>query len=263
MPTLTVIYATPAERLSYERAIAFVAEMYQLGLAAPDGTVIDACEALALSTGRDLFRDTLAAAVQGGSKGSIKSRRPLRPPDAGQGEEAAIGPDGRRQNRGPADVPDLSGVRAFGEQAISLRQAEATPPALLPNLPLSLLRAKRHSSVRLPTAPGQGRLLAPPSGRTQWRPRHRTTRRGESQYRGPLQSPGRRPRSPDPRRTRGFFPRRPARSSSMRSGRSSSRGRSTATPTTRPMTIAAIGGTTWPSTPSTDWVSASPPDRGP
>lgn len=65
MPILTVSYSTPDERRAYERAIAFVAEMHQLGLAAPDGTAIDACEALALSTGRDLLRDTLAAAVQG------------------------------------------------------------------------------------------------------------------------------------------------------------------------------------------------------
>ena len=64
MPTLTITYGTPEERREYERAIAFVAEMRQLGLTAPHGSVIDACEALCLSKGRDLLRDTLSGAVQ-------------------------------------------------------------------------------------------------------------------------------------------------------------------------------------------------------
>ena len=64
MPTLTITYSSPEERREYERAIAFVAEMRELGLTAPHGGVIDACEALCLSKGRDLLRDTLAGAVQ-------------------------------------------------------------------------------------------------------------------------------------------------------------------------------------------------------
>jgi hypothetical protein len=64
MPTLTISYDSPEERRDYERAIAFVAEMRQLGLDAPHGRVIDACESLALSKGHDFLRDTLAAAVQ-------------------------------------------------------------------------------------------------------------------------------------------------------------------------------------------------------
>ncbi len=49
MPTLTITDETPGERRADERAIAFVAEMRRLGLEAPDGGVIDACEAVALS----------------------------------------------------------------------------------------------------------------------------------------------------------------------------------------------------------------------
>lgn len=64
MPTLTINYSTPEERRDYERAIAFVAEMRELGLMAPHGGVIDACEALSLSKGRDFLRETLAGAVQ-------------------------------------------------------------------------------------------------------------------------------------------------------------------------------------------------------
>ena len=64
MPTLSIIYDTPEERQAYERAIAYVAELRQLGLQAPHGGVIDACEAMALSHGRDLLRDTLTDIVQ-------------------------------------------------------------------------------------------------------------------------------------------------------------------------------------------------------
>ncbi len=64
MPTGTFQYQDEAERLSIEAAIAFVAEMRQLGLQKPDGGVIDACEALTLFKGQDFLRDTLAAAVQ-------------------------------------------------------------------------------------------------------------------------------------------------------------------------------------------------------
>ena len=64
MPTFTVSYTSEAEKRAYERAIAFVSEMHALGLSAPDGTVLDACEALTLSHGRDFLRDTLAGAVQ-------------------------------------------------------------------------------------------------------------------------------------------------------------------------------------------------------
>ena len=64
MPTLTINYTTDSERLAYERAIAFVAEMNRLGLHAPVGGVLDACEGLALSQGRELLQATLADAVQ-------------------------------------------------------------------------------------------------------------------------------------------------------------------------------------------------------
>jgi hypothetical protein len=64
MPTLTIHYQTEAERLAYERAIAFVAELHQLGLDSPADSVLDACEGLALDKGRQLLRDSLAAAIQ-------------------------------------------------------------------------------------------------------------------------------------------------------------------------------------------------------
>ena len=64
MPTLTVEYATEPERLALEQAIAFVTDLHRLAAAAPHGTVLGACEALAVSDGRKLLRDSLTAAVQ-------------------------------------------------------------------------------------------------------------------------------------------------------------------------------------------------------
>jgi len=64
MPILTVEYTTESERIALERAIAFVTQMRHVAADAPGGTVIDACERLALGQGRQLLTDTLAAAIQ-------------------------------------------------------------------------------------------------------------------------------------------------------------------------------------------------------
>jgi hypothetical protein len=73
MPTLTIEYATDAERLQYERLIAYVQEMNRLGATAAPGTVLDACELFALDQGRKLLRDNLAAAVQARAAAEKKS----------------------------------------------------------------------------------------------------------------------------------------------------------------------------------------------
>jgi hypothetical protein len=64
MPTLTIEYKTDAERLALEQAIAFFTQMRQVAATAPAGTVLAACEQVALSDGRQLLRNTLSAAVQ-------------------------------------------------------------------------------------------------------------------------------------------------------------------------------------------------------
>jgi len=64
MPTLTTEYRTEAERLVLEQAIAYAQNMNQLALTAPHGTVLAVCEQLALTDGRKLLRDHLAAALQ-------------------------------------------------------------------------------------------------------------------------------------------------------------------------------------------------------
>lgn len=64
MPTLSIEYTTEAERLALEQAIAFFTQMQRVAATAPDGTVLAACEQIALDQGRRLLKDTLAAAVQ-------------------------------------------------------------------------------------------------------------------------------------------------------------------------------------------------------
>jgi hypothetical protein len=64
MPTLTIEYRDEAERLALEQAIGYVGDLRQLALDAPDGSVLAACEELALCQGRALLRSTLAAALE-------------------------------------------------------------------------------------------------------------------------------------------------------------------------------------------------------
>jgi hypothetical protein len=88
MPTLTIDYRDDAERLALEQAIAYVAQLRRLAQDAPDGTVLAACEKLALRDGRALLRSTLAAALdgriaaaeqKGGPHASVRARTPPAP----------------------------------------------------------------------------------------------------------------------------------------------------------------------------------------
>lgn len=64
MPTLTIEYTTEAERLQYERVIAYVQELNRVGATAAPGTVLDACELFALDRGRKTILETLEVAIQ-------------------------------------------------------------------------------------------------------------------------------------------------------------------------------------------------------
>jgi hypothetical protein len=86
MPTLTIEYRDENERLALEQAIAYVAQLRQLALTAPDGTVLAACEQHALADGRALLRSTLAAALDSRieaaeHKGGPPASAPRRTPD--------------------------------------------------------------------------------------------------------------------------------------------------------------------------------------
>jgi hypothetical protein len=87
MPTLTIEYRDDSERLALEQAIAYVAHLRSLAHEAPDGSVLDACEKLALADGRALLRSPLAAAWEGRiasaeQKGGPHASAPRRAPDA-------------------------------------------------------------------------------------------------------------------------------------------------------------------------------------
>ena len=87
MPSLTIEYRDENERLALEQAIAYIADLRQLALAAPSGTVLDACERLALDQGRALLRSTLACSLQARigaaeQKGGPPDSAPKRTPDA-------------------------------------------------------------------------------------------------------------------------------------------------------------------------------------
>jgi len=64
MPVLTIEYRDEAERFGLEQAIAFFTQMRQTAQTAPDGSVLAACEQVALNEGRAFLRSSLAAAVQ-------------------------------------------------------------------------------------------------------------------------------------------------------------------------------------------------------
>ncbi len=87
MPTLTIEYQDEGERLALEQCLAYFAQLRHTALTAPDGTVLAACEQVALGDGRALLRSTLAAAVasriaRAEQKGGPPASVPQRTPDA-------------------------------------------------------------------------------------------------------------------------------------------------------------------------------------
>jgi hypothetical protein len=90
MPTLTLEYRDENERVALEQAIAYVSDLRQLALDAPAGTVLDACEGLALDKGRALLRSTLTAALHSRialaeQKGGTPAPAPRPTPDTPRG----------------------------------------------------------------------------------------------------------------------------------------------------------------------------------
>jgi len=87
MPTLTIEYGDESHRIALEQAIAYIAQLRQVARDAPHGSVLEACEKLALSDGRALLRSTLAAALEGRialseQKGGPPAPAPRRTPGA-------------------------------------------------------------------------------------------------------------------------------------------------------------------------------------
>lgn len=62
--TATINLEVPIEHEALlRRTLALAEELHQLALSAPDGTVLDACEAAVISEGRDLQKQMLQEAV--------------------------------------------------------------------------------------------------------------------------------------------------------------------------------------------------------
>lgn len=94
MAMLTIEYQDEAERLALEQCLAYWGELRQTALTAPDGTVLAACEQIAVNQGRALLRSTLAAAVESRigvaeQKGGPPVSVPKRTPDAPRGSTRA------------------------------------------------------------------------------------------------------------------------------------------------------------------------------
>lgn len=64
MPLLTIEYQDEHERLALEQAVAYFRQLRQVAQTAPAGTVLAACEQVALTEGRAVLRHGLATAVQ-------------------------------------------------------------------------------------------------------------------------------------------------------------------------------------------------------
>src|SRR5438067_12440436 len=90
-PTVTIEIPADSEAL-VRRLLALHDELAQLALAAPDGTVFDACEAAVVAKGRDLnaqiLADALARRVEAAEKRGAPAYLLLRP---GPGEPRAQG----------------------------------------------------------------------------------------------------------------------------------------------------------------------------
>lgn len=64
MAHATVAAETPFQHLILEQALAYAQQMEKTADEAADGTVLDLCETLTLTKGRDLLRSILSGAVQ-------------------------------------------------------------------------------------------------------------------------------------------------------------------------------------------------------
>lgn len=94
MPALTIEYQDDAERLALEQCLAYFAQLRHTALTAPDGTVVAACEQVALRDGRALLRSSLAAALDSRiaaseQKGGLHASAPKRTPDAPKASTSA------------------------------------------------------------------------------------------------------------------------------------------------------------------------------
>jgi hypothetical protein len=80
MDELAVRVETPLQRLLVEQALAFAKELERAADDAPDGQVLDRCERVALSSGRESLRKALADTLEvQAALGEVKKARAAKP----------------------------------------------------------------------------------------------------------------------------------------------------------------------------------------
>ncbi len=79
MPTPQVTDSTEAGGRAYQRAIDHAAEMLRVAQACPDEQLVEACQGIALDTGRRSLRDSLQDAAQARVDAVEKKGRAPRP----------------------------------------------------------------------------------------------------------------------------------------------------------------------------------------
>lgn len=87
MAQSTIVAETPLQLLILEQALAYAQQMERTADTAADGKVLDVCETLTLTQGRDFLRSVLSAAVQQQAEQVEKKGR--RPGRANAGTSAA------------------------------------------------------------------------------------------------------------------------------------------------------------------------------
>src|SRR5436853_7298775 len=88
--TVTLEVSSPEQAALLQRFHAFLQEMEQLALAAPEGHIFDVCEAAALKKGQDVNRQVLQQAVQERINALEKKEPPCGPATAVGGGKTGI-----------------------------------------------------------------------------------------------------------------------------------------------------------------------------
>jgi len=90
MDELAVRVETPLQRLLVEQALAFAKELERAADEAPDGQVLDRCERVALTSGREFLRNALADTLESqAAVGEAKKGRSAPAPAGGGGDTRA------------------------------------------------------------------------------------------------------------------------------------------------------------------------------
>ncbi len=90
MPYATICAETPFQSLVVEQALAFAREMESTANGAADGKVLELCELLTLSKGRDLLRTILTGAAQQQADAVEKKGRRPEPVNAAKPVETKV-----------------------------------------------------------------------------------------------------------------------------------------------------------------------------